>query len=164
MPRGQKTKLTSIMQDRICQLLRAGCYAERAAAASGIDQSTFYRWLQRGEQEEDGLYREFRDAVKSAEAEAEARAVTIIQLAMPGDWKAAMTWLERKFPERWARRERMHLEHTGPGGGPMQVQTAETILGLTDEDRAVIRALRQRVAASARTDPIDMLALPGGEE
>jgi hypothetical protein len=32
------------------------------------------------------------------------RAVAIIQKKMPDDWRAALTYLERKHPKRWGRR------------------------------------------------------------
>ena len=44
-------------------------------------------------------------------------AVDIIQKAMTESWQAALTYLERKFPARWSRRER--VEHSGPEGGPV---------------------------------------------
>jgi hypothetical protein len=71
-----------------------------------------------GEREEDGPYRAFRDAVKSAESEAEVRAVAIIQRHMGTNWQAAMTYLERKYPSRWGRR----LDVTTAGGPVTKVQ------------------------------------------
>jgi transposase len=116
---GRRTKLTPELADEIAQTIESGNYAETAASASGIHKATFYRWLERGENASSGLYKDFHDAVRRAEALAEARAIRVVQDAMPKDWKAAMTYLERKFPERWGRRERH--EHSGPGGTPIQV-------------------------------------------
>jgi hypothetical protein len=101
---GRRSKLTPELQDKIVKVIRAGNYACIAAEYAGIGRSTFFRWLERGEAEETGSYRDFRDAVKSAEREAEIRAVATVQQHMGKSWQAAMTYLERKFPQRWGRR------------------------------------------------------------
>jgi transposase len=105
-PVGRPTKLTPRVQERIVRLIEAGSYAEPAARAAGISASTFYSWMERGELEDDGIFREFREAIKRAEAEAEVRAVNVVTGAMPRSWQAAMTFLERKHPDRWGRRSR----------------------------------------------------------
>ena len=107
---GRKTKLTPETQERIVSAIRAGNYANVAAEYAGIGETTFYRWLQEGSEAEDGIYRDFREAVKTAEREAEVRAVAMVQKAMPDNWTAAMTYLERKHPGRWGRRDRVTME------------------------------------------------------
>ena len=101
---GRPCKLTPEVQEKICRAIRAGNYAYVAAEYAGIGASTYHRWMQQGEQETSGPFREFRDAVKNAESEAEVRAVAIIQKHMERNWQAAMTYLERKHPQRWGRR------------------------------------------------------------
>ena len=100
----------------ICTAIRAGNYAEVAARYAGISEATYYRWMQRGGEDSGAgkstRYCEFREAIKKAEADAEVRAVSIIQDAMPDSWQAAMTYLERKYPQRWGRGDR--VEHSGP--------------------------------------------------
>ena len=49
-------------------------------------------------------FREFQEAVKAAEATAEARAVAVIVGAMLEDWKASAWYLERKNYKRWGRK------------------------------------------------------------
>ena len=46
---GRRTILTQELQDRICQLIRAGTYDYVAAEAAGISRQTFFDWLRRGE-------------------------------------------------------------------------------------------------------------------
>src|SRR3954452_12107974 len=99
------TKLTADVHSRIMQAIRAGNYAEAACRAAGIAPSTFYRWLERGEREQEGIYREFHDELRRAEAEAEVHAVAVLRRAMPDDWRAALAYLERRHPARWRRTE-----------------------------------------------------------
>ena len=64
-----------------------------------------------------GKFFEFQEAVQQAEAVAEAERVRLILKAGKyDDWKANAWYLERKYPERWGRKERIdaHVtsEHT----------------------------------------------------
>lgn len=64
----------------------------------------------------------FSALLVKAEAQAEARAVGNVVAAGANSWQAAMTYLERKYPERWGRRDRMSLEGGPAGSTPVQVQ------------------------------------------
>ena len=105
------TKLTPEARQRIVAAIRAGNYAEPAARSAGISAATYYRWLKRGEREPRGTYHDFCEEVRRAESDAEVHAVAVIRKAMPGDWRAAAHYLERRYPDRWRRRD--SLEHEG---------------------------------------------------
>jgi transposase-like protein len=107
---GRKTKLTPEVQEKIVSAIRAGNYAAIAAEYAGISEGTFYGWLKRGREESKGVFFEFLKAVKGAEREAEVRAVAHVQKHFAENWTAAMTFLERKFPQRWGRRDRTPVE------------------------------------------------------
>lgn len=63
----------------------------------------------------------FKVMTARARAEAEVRAITQIQRAAhEGNWQAAGWFLERSYPDRWGRRER--VTHEGPQGGPVEIQ------------------------------------------
>lgn len=62
----------------------------------------------------DVLKRELWESVKEAEAEAEMDAIRIVENHMEDNWQAAMTYLERRFPERWRRRETTYNEEPPP--------------------------------------------------
>jgi hypothetical protein len=57
----------------------------------------------------------FGEAVKRATAEAEARIVGMVLEHVPTQWAAGMTWLERKFPDRWGRHDRVDHELSQQG-------------------------------------------------
>jgi transposase len=115
MRTGRPTKLTTDLQERIVQLLRAGNYIETACSFCDIDKPTLYAWLKRGNRQRAGIYRDFLNATERAIAEAEIRDLEEIRKAK--DWTAKAWRLERKFPKRWGRQDR--LEHSGPDGGPI---------------------------------------------
>jgi hypothetical protein len=104
------TKLTTAVRDKILHAIRQGNYAVVAAQYAGIGESTFYLWLQRGERG-DPLYVEFMEAVKMAEAQAEVHAVEVVNLHMADNWQAAMTYLERRHPARWKRRDELNFRN-----------------------------------------------------
>jgi len=104
---GRKTKLTPGVRDSIIEAIRNGCYIHVAARAAGINPATFWDWIKYGEQQTSGVYHDFYDLVKTAEAACEAESIRIIQNAGLTTWTARAWFLERKYPERWARRERI---------------------------------------------------------
>lgn len=85
----------------------------------------------------------FAALLERAEAQAEVRAVTNVVKAGENQWQASMTYLERKYPDRWGRRDRASLEVSGPQGGPMQVQH----LPSADELVSLVVQLRQQAAS-----------------
>jgi transposase len=129
VPDGKGGKIETTVGERIVQLLRAGNYKEIAARAAGVGTSTLYRWLETGEadheHDRDTPLREFWDAVEKAQAEAEATDLALIaKAARSGQWQAAAWRLERKFPDRWGRREKHTHEVAGPNGEPMDFTVA----------------------------------------
>lgn len=115
---GRKTKLTPDVAQAIVTAIQAGNYQDTAAAHAGVHPATFYRWMERGAADSKAPYREFREAVEKALAFAEVRDVALIAKAAETYWQAAAWRLERKFPDRWGRKERQEV--TGASGGPVQ--------------------------------------------
>ena len=110
--RGRPSKLTTDIQDKICNLIRAGHYFSTAAAAAGIHEATFHEWKAKGEVAKSGPFREFWLAVKEAESQSEL--LLVDKILKEGGPKGALEILKRRFPERWGDRHR--LEHSTPNG------------------------------------------------
>lgn len=111
---GRKTKLTPAIQARIVEVIAAGNYLETAAAHAGINKQTLHKWLSWGERQGRGLYKQFAEAVRKAQADSETRDVLLIsKAAQEGAWQAAAWMLERKHPARWARRDRLDVNASG---------------------------------------------------
>jgi transposase-like protein len=142
---GRQSKLTKARHAGIVRMIASGSYAEVAARANGVDPATFYRWMKRGEEAEtddkgkpldfdDDRYCVFREAVKEAEAKAEVLAVgRIQQAAASGTWTASAWYLERKYPDRWGRKDHLRTEVSGPGGGPVEIDAEAAALAFLDE-------------------------------
>ena len=127
--RGRPSKFSEERADKIIRAIRAGNYIETAAALAGVHKSTLYAWLKRGSAEADRLdadpkakpkktelpFLNFSDAVDIALAEAENMDVQAITAAAAEDWRAAAWRLERKFPDRWGRKDRLQAEVENKG-------------------------------------------------
>jgi hypothetical protein len=112
--KGRRTLLTPELTAEIVRRLSIGCYVHDVMQSLGLQRQTFYAWTERGEADQEAgretVFADFADATKRARAEAMVTAVCCIRAAMPNDWRAAMTFLERTDPENWSRRAR--VEHS----------------------------------------------------
>jgi hypothetical protein len=99
--------------DRLIALLVEGNYRETAAQIAGITGCAVRQWMHKAEEEGDPRYQVIARVIRVAEAVAEARAVRAVRSAAkdPRFWAAEMTYLERRHPNRWGRRQE---ETSGP--------------------------------------------------
>src|SRR5262245_6191057 len=91
---------------RLVDLLVQGNYRETAAKIVGISSRAIRMWMEKAEAG-DERYQAVAQVVQIAEGLAEASAVRNVMAAgkSPQFWAAAMTYLERKHPEKWGRRQ-----------------------------------------------------------
>jgi hypothetical protein len=111
------------------EAIKNGNYASTAAEAAGIGKSTHYQWIEKGEQ---GLkpYAEYEEAIKRAEAEAEMNAVKVIQAASRENWTAGAWYLERKFPDKWGRKDKLTQEISGKDGKPIEIDSKTLVMAM----------------------------------
>ena len=118
---GRPTVLTVEIIDAITGFIYAGAYIETACAAAGLPKSLYYEWLKLGAKRKkatdddkkliDPLYEQFTDAIKKAVVDAELKDLIRVDKAAERTWQAAAWKLERKYPSRWSRTQR--LQHEG---------------------------------------------------
>lgn len=119
---GEEKPYKEIM-GKIVASLRAGAYPETAAALAGINRDTLYDWLKKGRGDDKTPPREpfatFAREVEAAMAEAELRDLEILRRAAEdGVWQASAWRLERRWPQRWGRRQEIGI--TGVEG-PIEI-------------------------------------------
>lgn len=115
---GRPSALTPEVQAKVVSAIQGGNYRCAAARWAGVSMRTFSEWLKRGAAAKSGPHRDFLLAVQEAESQAEIRAVALVMKAAAEDPKHAQWWLERKFPQRWGRKDRM--EHSTGKGKPLE--------------------------------------------
>ena len=112
--RAAHAKKSPERQEIVLKGLRLGMPITEAASYAGITRVTVRAW-----RAEDPV---FDDACRSARAQLEAAMLARIEIASAEtkNWAAAAWKLERLFPDRYGRAQR--LEVTGKGGGPVEHQ------------------------------------------
>jgi hypothetical protein len=136
---GRPTKFAPDVAGKIAQLVEVGNVASVAAQAVGVGPATFYRWMERGKRQRRGVFREFRESIQRARAQAKGRMVTIVSLAAEKDWRAAAHFLERRDPRHWGRRDNLTLDAQLRHGGKIQhehEQVKPNLSVLTDAELA----------------------------
>jgi hypothetical protein len=108
-------ELTEEMQELIVSALKAGNYLETAAALAGIHPDTLREWVKKGRRG-DPRYEDLADSIVKAIAAAEARDLSVIGRAAQDYWQAAAWRLERRFNDRWGRKNDVSL--SGKNGAP----------------------------------------------
>ncbi|MFX9703736.1 hypothetical protein ABTO92_19445, partial [Acinetobacter baumannii] len=80
--------------------IRRGATIEMACAAAGITDATWHLWMNKARQGR-APYRDFLEAIKTAEAEHQARLLAVIEEHAIKQWQAAAWILERRYPDAW---------------------------------------------------------------
>ena len=98
------------LRQEIYDLAQKGYHHKTIAATVGCSPSTIEQWLTKGKPDNvdkngkrlyPDIYYEFVEDYRKHEALAETQAVDSLVKASSGDWKAALAFLERRFPAHW---------------------------------------------------------------
>lgn len=100
-----KPKLTDELADKALDLIKGGATNADVIAWLGVVESTFYAWLKDPKTE---AQRKLSEGIKKAEVERKLWHLNKIhQAAKNGDWKASAWYLERRYPNEYARTNRV---------------------------------------------------------
>lgn len=101
------TMLTPDVKKTILSAVAQGNYVTTACQLAGISKSTYYHWKGRAEENSEE-HKEFFEQIAKAEAYAEADRLKHIKTAAEnGQWQASAWYLERKYSDRWGRKDRV---------------------------------------------------------
>lgn len=112
-------KLNQGTIDALSLAVSKGNYNVTACQLAGVSDKTLYEWLAQAEVDsiagldaESSLYVCLAESLKRAEAYAEAKLVDVVRESaeIKRDWLPAITFLERRHPDRWGRRERRQID------------------------------------------------------
>ncbi len=121
--------------------IRLGMFIEHACAYAGIDSSTFRRWRQDAL---DGIepFKSFWPEVTKAEADSIIRRMSRIEKAAEdGNWTADAWVLERKYPDKFGKRDR--LEISAENNQPKEVNLTWAEGGLINRDEIIIESKQE---------------------
>lgn len=142
---GRPSLLTPERQETICATLRVFGTVAMACKRAGIDDSTYYKWMEKGRVGEPG-YVEFFNAVEKAKADGQTLALAEIVKAGKKQWQANAWLLERTMPQDFGRKDRLDLGNAD--GKPLEI--AVTTVSMNDlvnddEGRALLSSLAARL-------------------
>ncbi len=89
---------------KVLALLRNAVPINGACAIAGVHKGTWYGWLKT----DPGLKQAHDDAIEASEA------TLVLELRKETAWQAKAWLLERRFPERWRKRDLIEQVQTGP--------------------------------------------------
>lgn len=102
-PRGPR--LTEELAEKLLTGAQTGLFRGAVAESVGLDPETLDLWLEMGlSAEAVQPYRGFALRYRAAEAAAQLPYVQSIQAAATIDYKAAIAWLQLRYPEQWGPR------------------------------------------------------------
>jgi transposase len=117
--RPRKLRMQPELTEELCGYLEKGLFLREACALAGVHNESVYSWMRKGVNDQNKELNtpeaDFAGAVKRAMAKAEENALEGIRTAgqYPQFWAANAWYLERKFPEKYGKRDRVALEHSG---------------------------------------------------
>lgn len=107
---GRKTKLTPELTTKICDMLEKGMPIKLTCGAVGINDASFYGWMQKGEKG-NKEYVEFFSRVNQSKAKAVEKYLDRLDNYAANGSVYATTWfLERRCPEEFGRRENLNIK------------------------------------------------------
>lgn len=127
-----KPKLTKELAEEAIKLVKVGASNQDVIDYLGVAESTFYAWLRNPQNEAQTA---LSQGMKKAETERKLwHLQRIHQAAEKGDWKASAWYLERRYPNEYARTQRI----TG------EVSTVQKSDALTEAIRETARMMEGR--------------------
>jgi len=88
---------------KVLALLRNAVPINGACAIAGVHKGTWYGWLKT----DPGLKQAHDDAIEASEA------TLVLELRKETAWQAKAWLLERRFPERWRKRDQVEQVYNG---------------------------------------------------
>lgn len=104
----KERKLNKEIIKKACELKSMGIRNNDIAAALGVSESTFYRWIQDGGATP--LQRELSEGLKKAEAAKKEAVLKKILEHGNESWQALAWYLERVYPSEFGRVDRLQAE------------------------------------------------------
>lgn len=164
---GRKTLLTPQVQEKIVAYIRGGSFAWVAAAAAGITQSSYFRWMMRGEEEykaweraceeqeendpdaqappEMSQFAAFWYAVYEARGQARVFIENKVSQERPLEWLRYGPGRHKPGEEGWT--DSTKIELTGANGTPLNALEQIDLSGLNEEELIQYEALMRKCIA-----------------
>lgn len=97
------TKLSHARQESIATMIEQGHSINASCRSNGIHRESFYNWMRKGEEQEEGEYADFFDRLTRALGEGERMYENLLlEIARENeDAATVMSMLKQRYPESW---------------------------------------------------------------
>lgn len=143
--RGRPSKLDEPTRKKLLDAIKGGHTLAAACAHAGIHYATMRRWVLLGEQATKGEYFDFCEDLKNAEETAKMIFAEQWKRHFPDSWQAIATYMERRWPEEYGRRDRQTVDLRG------QVSYSDTTYDEQFQNDPESRALVEQLFERRRT-------------
>lgn len=101
---GRPSKLSMERQEKIAQAIEAGKSMTIAARKAGVSRNSVYSWIEKGEDQDEGVYADFHDRIRRARGEGEDFYLSLaLQMAKEnGDHRFIASLMKQRYPDSWA--------------------------------------------------------------
>ena len=132
---GRQHELTTEITEQICAALSITSIND-ASLAAGITRASYHNYHKRGRTEierrengekprkEEQIFVDFVDKTTRARVHRRLRWAKTVQEGAKTDHHFALKMLAREDPEAWGDKSVTRVEHSGPGGGPVELRGA----------------------------------------
>jgi transposase len=100
---GRDSKLTKEREEEIAQALENGRSMTSAARMAGVSRNAVYSWIEKGEDQEEGIYADFHDRIRRARGYGEEWYFSLaMELAKEnGDHRFIASLMKQRYPNAW---------------------------------------------------------------
>lgn len=121
--RGRPTKLTKQREEQIASAIENGRSMTSAARMAGVSRNAVYSWIEKGEDQEEGVYAEFHDRVRRAQGKGEDFYFSLaLEMAKEeGDHRFIASLMKQRYPDSWGDTE------TGVDADTVKLEVSENV-------------------------------------
>ena len=124
--------------NRLLEAIRLGAFTEHACHFAGISSRTFRYWREKASNDIEP-YKSLWEQITLAESEAIVRRVARIEQAgADGNWQADAWVLERKYPDKFGRRDKVTLEADPNAPIEVELQWADGNVLDRDQNKEIV--------------------------
>ncbi len=100
---GRDSKLTKEREEKIAQAIEKGKSMTIAARKAGISRNAVYSWIEKGEDQDEGIYADFHDRLMRARGHGEDFYLSLaLNMAKEnGDHRFIASLMKQRYPDSW---------------------------------------------------------------
>ena len=120
---GRDSKLTKEREEQIAQAIEQGRSMTAAARMAGVSRNTVYSWIEKGEDQEEGLYADFHNRIRRARGNGEDFYFSLaLEMARENeDHRFIASLMKQRYPDSWSETE------TGVDADTVNIEVSERV-------------------------------------